>query len=168
LCRKLLITILPILRTIQGKRSSSRQQQLEEDRRLIRSHLERIEQARASGEKYRIAVLARARKSLAPIAQALREAGIPFRAVELEKLKDRPEVLDALALAAPCSIPRTAWPGWAFCARPGAGLRSTICTASPAPTIPELLARPCRNCWPSACRCSAPKAAAPPSACSMH
>ena len=31
--------------------------------------------------------------------KALREAGIKFRAVDLEKLATRPEVLDALALA---------------------------------------------------------------------
>ena len=48
-----------------------------------------------AGKKYRIAVLGRARTALAPIAAALREAGIPFRAVELESLKDRPEILDA-------------------------------------------------------------------------
>jgi ATP-dependent exoDNAse (exonuclease V) beta subunit len=33
------------------------------------------------------------------VAEALREAAIPFRAVELEELSQRPEVLDALALA---------------------------------------------------------------------
>ncbi|HEY1897638.1 MAG TPA: UvrD-helicase domain-containing protein, partial [Terracidiphilus sp.] len=66
---------------------------------LIRSHMDRVEAARARGEKYRIAVLGRTRKALAPVAQALREAAIPFRAVDLESLNDRPEVLDALALA---------------------------------------------------------------------
>jgi len=80
---------------------------------LIASHMPRVERARASGEKYRIAVLGRARKSLAPIATALREAGIPFRAVELEQLKDRPEVLDALALGRALLNPhdRVAWLG---------------------------------------------------------
>jgi ATP-dependent helicase/nuclease subunit A len=66
---------------------------------LIRSHMDRIEAARGRGEKYRIAVLGRTYKALAPVAQALREAAIPFRAVDLESLNDRPEVLDALALA---------------------------------------------------------------------
>jgi ATP-dependent exoDNAse (exonuclease V) beta subunit len=66
---------------------------------LIRSHMERIEAARARGQKYRIAVLGRTYKTLTPVAQALREAAIPFRAVDLESLCDRPEVLDALALA---------------------------------------------------------------------
>ncbi|HVU44820.1 MAG TPA: UvrD-helicase domain-containing protein, partial [Terracidiphilus sp.] len=74
---------------------------------LIRAHHERIEQTRMENEqrgdaekkKYRVAVLGRTHKVLAPVAEALREARIPFRAVELEELSQRPEVLDALALA---------------------------------------------------------------------
>ena len=66
---------------------------------MIRSLQDRIEDARARGEKFRIAVLGRTYKSLKPIAEALREAAIPFRAVDLENLGERPEVLDALALA---------------------------------------------------------------------
>ena len=65
---------------------------------LIRVHVGRLEAKREQGEKYRIAVLGRARTALAPIAEALRETGIPFRAVELETLKDRPEILDVVAL----------------------------------------------------------------------
>jgi ATP-dependent exoDNAse (exonuclease V) beta subunit len=66
---------------------------------LIRSYSDRVDAARAKGQKYRIAVLGRARSALTPIAAALREAEISFRAVELETLKDRPEILDAVALA---------------------------------------------------------------------
>jgi ATP-dependent exoDNAse (exonuclease V) beta subunit len=66
---------------------------------LIRSHLPQMEKARAASNKYRVAVLGRARKALVPVAQALREAGIPFRAIKLEALQDRPEIIDALALA---------------------------------------------------------------------
>ena len=66
---------------------------------LINSHMEPMQQARANGTKYRIAVLGRTRAALAPIAAALREAHNHFRAVDLEQLADRPEVLDALALA---------------------------------------------------------------------
>lgn len=66
---------------------------------LIRSHMPRIDDAERTKTKYRVAVLGRARKALAPIALALREASIPFRAVGLESLKDRPEVADALNLA---------------------------------------------------------------------
>jgi len=80
---------------------------------LIRSHLEHIEQARAAGQSYRIAVLGRARKALVPVAQALRVAQIPFRAIELEKLREQPEVLDALALLRALLNPqdRVAWLG---------------------------------------------------------
>ena len=75
------------------------------------------------------------------------------------------------ASPAPCSIPRTAWPGLAFCARRGADLRSTICTGSPAPTIPNCSPAPFRNCSPSASRCSAKTGQAPPaesSKCGAH
>jgi ATP-dependent exoDNAse (exonuclease V) beta subunit len=80
---------------------------------LMRAHLARAADAQARGEKYRVAVLARARKSLTPIAAALREDSIPFLAVELETLKDRPEVLDALSLARALLNPhdRVAWLG---------------------------------------------------------
>lgn len=80
---------------------------------LIRDRVECMQQARERGEKYRIAVLGRTRASLASIAQALREASIPFRAVDLEKLAARPEILDALALTRALLNPedRVAWLG---------------------------------------------------------
>ncbi len=63
--------------------------------------------------RFRIAVLARKKSSLVLVAAALREAGIPFRAIELVKLNERPEVLDALSLARAMLNPvdRTAWLG---------------------------------------------------------
>ncbi len=75
--------------------------------------LARRERAKGHDAKYRIAVLARARKSLSPIADALRKAGIPFRALDTENLRDRQEVLDALALAKAWMQPfdRVAWLG---------------------------------------------------------
>jgi ATP-dependent exoDNAse (exonuclease V) beta subunit len=92
--------------------------QIQEIVALIRSKQNQINEAhlaRSRGEdsKYRIAVLGRARTALEPVAAALREAGIPFRAVELEQLKDRPEVLDALALSRALLNPqdRNAWLG---------------------------------------------------------
>ena len=81
------------------KRAAAHEAQTAEIVGLIRALMERCEEARARGEKFRVAVLSRARKALEPIAAALREAAIPFRAVDLETLRDRPEVLDALALA---------------------------------------------------------------------
>ncbi len=66
---------------------------------LIQNHIEPMRAAKAQGEKYRIAVLGRTAKILSPIAAALREAEIPFRAQGLEGLGGRPEVKDAVALA---------------------------------------------------------------------
>lgn len=94
-------------------RKSSQDAQVRQIVELIRGRTGAIALARARGEKYRIAVLGRSRKALAPIASALREAGIPFRAVDLEGLNERPEVLDALALARALLLPedRLAWLG---------------------------------------------------------
>lgn len=80
---------------------------------LIRAKQDQMEQARAARTKYRIAVLARNRAALQLVASALHQASIPFRAVELEPLRDRPEVLDALALAHAWLNPldRVAWLG---------------------------------------------------------
>jgi len=121
---------------------TARASQIEEIITLIRNHRERIEQARASKEKFRIAVLARAHKSLTPIAQALREADIKFRAVELEKLKDRPEVLDALSLARALLNPedRVAWLG--VLRAPWSGLALDDLHRLASADDSELLARP--------------------------
>jgi ATP-dependent helicase/nuclease subunit A len=98
-------------RQIQKEREDAHENQTAEIVALIGTHLDRIERARSAGTKYRIAVLGRTRNSLEPIAIALREAGIPFRAVDLEQLSDRPEVLDALALGRALLNPfdRVAW-----------------------------------------------------------
>ncbi|HKN19872.1 MAG TPA: UvrD-helicase domain-containing protein [Terracidiphilus sp.] len=93
---------------IQAQRDAAAQRQSKEIVELIRSHRPGIDAARWENErkgpseekaKYRIAVLGRTRKALVSIAQALHEAEIPFRAIELEPLQDRPEIIDALALA---------------------------------------------------------------------
>jgi ATP-dependent helicase/nuclease subunit A len=82
---------------------------------LVRGKLAAMKRSRmALGKdagKYRIGVLARTKNSLVRIAEALRAAGIGFRAVELVTLRQRPEVLDALALARALLNPmdRTAW-----------------------------------------------------------
>ena len=98
---------------VQDARSTARKKQIAGILDVICSHEDRMDAARAEGRKYRIAVLGRAHAALTPIAKALREKGIPFRAVELEKLKDRPEVRDALAIAHALLNPhdRLAWLG---------------------------------------------------------
>jgi ATP-dependent exoDNAse (exonuclease V) beta subunit len=95
------------------EKETARDAQVDEIVALIQSYAKRIEEAKESGVKFRIAILGRAKKHLVPIAAALRNAGIPFRAVELEQLATRPEVLDALALARALLNPqdRVAWLG---------------------------------------------------------
>jgi ATP-dependent exoDNAse (exonuclease V) beta subunit len=109
---------------------------------LIRTHRRRIDQARLSGKKYRIAVLARTRNSLVTIAEALRKAKIPYRAIELEKLAARPEVLDALALAHALFNPhdRVAWLG--VLRAPWCGLSLSDLHRLASDDKPEMLARP--------------------------
>jgi ATP-dependent exoDNAse (exonuclease V) beta subunit len=98
-------------------RSQARQDQIEQIVSIVLSHLPRVIQARGAREsdhrKCRIAILARVKKSLLPIAEALRNAQIPYRAIELEGLADRPEILDLLALARALLNPqdRVAWLG---------------------------------------------------------
>jgi len=96
-----------------AEREAVRKSQLTEIVTLIRAHLARSESARAAGRKYRLAVLGRARTAFAPVALTLREAGIPFRAVELEGLRDRQEIIDAVALTRALFNPqdRVAWLG---------------------------------------------------------
>ena len=95
------------------QKEAARITQIAEVVTLIHSHQEKIEAARANGEKFRIAVLGRTKSSLIAIAASLRAVQLPFRAVELEKLQERPEVLDALCLARALLQPlnRVAWLG---------------------------------------------------------
>jgi len=78
---------------------------------IIEQHAERIAMARAAGEEYRIAVLVRNRSHLAWIVPALRRRGIAFRAVEIESLAARQEMLDLMALVRALVHPmdRIAW-----------------------------------------------------------
>jgi ATP-dependent exoDNAse (exonuclease V) beta subunit len=116
--------------------------QVEEIVSLVRSHLERMEQARLEGKTYRIAVLGRSRAVLAPIAEALRVEAIPFRAVDLEELSARPEVLDVLALGRallnPCD--RVAWLG--VLRAPWCGLSLNDLHTLASADDPALLSRP--------------------------
>ena len=127
---------------LAAQREAAQAKQIEEIVALIRGHMARVDRARAEKEKYRIAVLGRARKSLEPIAAALRQASIPFRAVELEKLQDRPEIIDALALARALLNPqdRVAWLG--VLRAPWCGLSLTDLHTLVSADSAELLARP--------------------------
>jgi ATP-dependent exoDNAse (exonuclease V) beta subunit len=109
---------------------------------LIRGSLDRIETARARGEKFRIAVLGRTYRTLEPIAEALRKAAIPFRAVDLEGLGERPEVLDALSMAHALLNPedRVAWLG--LLRAPWAGLSLADLHVLGGGDDPVLLRRP--------------------------
>ena len=100
-----------------GDPEETRREQLDEIVALIRGKLPLIVEAQrnreAQADKFRIAVLGRTKRSLLLIAEALREAGIGFRAIELVGLRERPEVLDVLSLVRALLNPvdRTAWLG---------------------------------------------------------
>ena len=127
---------------VESDEADPRAIQIEQILALIESHRPALEEARTSGAKYRIAILARTRASLTPIARALREAAIPFRAVELEQLGSRPEVLDALSLARSLLNPedRLAWLG--VLRAPWCGLTLADLHALTSGDDPALLARP--------------------------
>jgi ATP-dependent helicase/nuclease subunit A len=135
---------------IDAEREAAIQKQTAEIVELIRGHLPRIDQTRAVNlqnaeaeqAKYRVTVLGRTHKALAPVAEALREAGIPFRAIDLEKLDQRPEVLDALALARALLNPqdRVAWLG--VLRAPWCGLSLADLHTLTSADDPELLKRP--------------------------
>jgi len=135
---------------IAAERKAAETKQIDEIVEIVRTRLPLIDAARSakennqgSGErtKFRIAVLGRARKSLEPIAAALRDAGIHFRAVELEKLQDRPEIIDALALARALLNPydRVSWLG--LLRAPWCGLSLGDLHSLVSADSPELLAR---------------------------
>jgi len=78
---------------------------------IIEDNWPKVKAAQKAGSAYRIAVLVRARPHLALIVGKLREAEIPFRAVEIEQLGDRQEVRDLTALTRALLQPmdRIAW-----------------------------------------------------------
>ncbi|HEU5458005.1 MAG TPA: 3'-5' exonuclease, partial [Terracidiphilus sp.] len=116
---------------------------------VIRAHMPLVEEARGNGKPWRIAVLARAKKHLVPLAHALHQAAIPFRAVELEDLTTRPEIRDALALVRAVLNPhaRVAWLGilrapWCSLSLSDLHILAGDQDAS-AQTIPDLLVERC-------------------------
>ena len=130
-------------------RSQAQQRQIEQIVSIIQSHEPGVRQARSVRDddrgKYCVAVLARVKKSLIPIAEALRAADIPFRAIELEGLSDRPEILDLLALARALLNPqdRVAWLGVLRAPWSGLSLADlTIVAEMPDPVNTDRIARP--------------------------
>ncbi|HVN92957.1 MAG TPA: UvrD-helicase domain-containing protein [Terracidiphilus sp.] len=138
-------------KAVADERNTAQQKQIDQIVEIVRAHLPRIHSARAANEKkalgekkekYRVAVLARARKSLVPIAAALRKASIPFRAVDLEALNDRPEIIDALSLIRAIFNPhdRVAWLG--LLRAPWCGLSLADLHLLTSADSPQLLNRP--------------------------
>lgn len=90
----------------------AREGEAEQTLAVIAEHLELIKKAEADKKsEYRVAVLARSRGHLAKIVALLRKREIPFRAVELEKLNERQELLDLMSLTRALLHPmdRVAW-----------------------------------------------------------
>jgi ATP-dependent helicase/nuclease subunit A len=93
------------------ERERAEQDEAEQVLRIIAQHEGRIQRAIEDGQEYRVAVLVRSRPHLARIVALLRERGVAFRAVELEKLSERQELLDLLSLMRALLHPmdRIAW-----------------------------------------------------------
>lgn len=127
---------------IAGEREAVQRDHVKQIIAVIRGHEPRMEVARAEGRPYRIAVLGRTRKALAAVAAGLRAAGIPFAAVDLEELRERPEVTDALALARALLNPqdRVAWLG--VLRAPWCGLSLADLHTLVSADDPEIKARP--------------------------
>jgi ATP-dependent helicase/nuclease subunit A len=70
-----------------------------------------IQDAREAEPDSKIAILVRSRSHLESIVALLKSSGIPFRAVEIESLKNRPVIMDLISLARAISHPadRIAW-----------------------------------------------------------
>lgn len=98
---------------VSDEQKQHHQRQIDEIVRLCQGYAPQIAVAKAEGKKFRIAILGRTRKNLAPIAAALQQAGINYRSLDIESLTERPEVVDALALAKALLNPedRISWLG---------------------------------------------------------
>ena len=89
---------------------------LNQRRRAMRREADRIAATVAAwrstyGADRKVAVLTRTRSHVTEIAKALSNSGVPYRAVEIEALDERREVLDVLAITRALLHPadRTAW-----------------------------------------------------------
>ncbi len=96
------------------ERAAARQQNAEEMRGLIEAWRARPRPAGREGKTWKIAVLVRNRRHLLAVVKALKqEPAVAYRAVKVEALGERQEVLDLLALTRALLHPadRTAWLG---------------------------------------------------------
>ena len=94
--------------------SEIREARLQEARQvlaILNQHLPALSIARSDGSQYRVAVLVSARPHLAELIPLLRAGRIPFRAVEIDPLSERQEILDLLSLTRALLHPmdRIAW-----------------------------------------------------------
>ena len=124
------------------EREEAREEQIAEIVELCRSYGNEIEAARKTQSKFRVAILGRTKSALTPIAEALRDAGLSFRAVDLEPLSEQPEVKDALALVRALMNPedRLSWLGLLRAPWCGLGLDALYQLVSE--DDPKLLRRP--------------------------
>ncbi|HEY0795389.1 MAG TPA: UvrD-helicase domain-containing protein [Acidisarcina sp.] len=103
--------ILPKSADIEQKRAA-RRLETEAVLKIVRNHLPDILRAQSTTDgKFKIGILVRAKRHAASIAAALRDSAINFRAVDLETLRERQEILDLLALIRALAHPmdRVAW-----------------------------------------------------------
>ncbi|MBV8674526.1 MAG: UvrD-helicase domain-containing protein, partial [Acidobacteriaceae bacterium] len=93
------------------EKNEAQEQEARQVVEIIERHRPAIAKAQAESGEYRVAVLVRARQHLAKIVRLLRQRGIPFRAVEIETLAERQELLDLLSLTRALLHPmdRVAW-----------------------------------------------------------
>lgn len=103
-----------------------------------------IRQAKAASPNQSIAILVRSRGHLSQILQALRSAGLRYRAQDIDPLDERPAVMDLLALTRALLHPadRLAW--LTLLRAPWCGLTlhdlHALCAREPLRNLPELLA----------------------------
>ena len=95
----------------KSSREEAQKRETNEILRIIRNHQPRMDAAGEQGKEFTIAILARAKSHLVPLAAALRAEDIPFRAVEMELLGERQEILDLQSLTRALLHPmdRVAW-----------------------------------------------------------
>jgi ATP-dependent helicase/nuclease subunit A len=98
-------------KTMPEEKERALQREAEQVLAIIAEHQERMQRAIEEGREYRVAVLVRSRPHLARIVSLLRERGVAFRAIELETLNERQELLDLMSLVRALLHPmdRVAW-----------------------------------------------------------